>query len=382
MADFIRTPMINANEDVVMIVEWFRKKGDRVSKGELLALLETTKSTFELQAESSGYFVPLVPAGEQVRVGKVIAAITGKAKEDIIIPAEAEPAAGGKEDDAASGRQYTKKAELLARRHKIDLAALMSIQGAGAVITEKDVREAIAAMESKVLPTGGSVNVNRTQRFLILGGGNIAVLVMDILSRIPSQSAVGILDDNPQLHGTTVMGCPVLGNLDECIRLWKNGFFEYLTLAIGVLPLRYQLYDRFSREGIPFGNIVDPTASVLSDVMMGTGNLVMGYCRIGPQAVIGNNNFLSAFINLEHHNHLGNHCTFGPGVFTSGGVRIGSRVRFGTGVFIEPRLTIGNDVTIASGVVLTTNVPEGVVVRARTNFQFYDPGKQASGRKE
>ena len=55
---------------------------------------------------------------------------------------------------------------------------------------------------------------------------------------------------------------------------------------------------------------------------------------------------------------------------TSGGVKIGSRVRFGTGVFIEPRLNIADDVTIASGVTLTTNVPDGHVVKAKSNFKL------------
>ena len=104
---------------------------------------------------------------------------------------------------------------------------------------------------------------------------------------------------------------------------------------------------------------------------MGSGNMIMGFCRIGPECEIGDDNFLSAYINLEHHNRLGSHCTFGPGVVTSGGVTIGSQVSFGTGIFIEPRLTIGDKSMIASGVVLTTNVPEHSIVKGKTNFSIY-----------
>lgn len=381
MTHFISAPMVNVNEEVMQLVEWSHKQGDSIHRGEVIGILETTKSTYELQADVSGYFFPIVPAGEQVKIGQIIAALTENPEEEIKLPSSTEDTRLAHDQSAVSPeRRWTKKAELLAKKHKIDIESLLANLGAGAVLSEKDVLDMINKAKTKSEPAFSKTtrNVNQTQRILVLGGGNIAVLVMDIISRIPNQRAVAILDDNAVLHGSTVMGCPILGKLDEAYRLWKDGFFDYLTLAIGVLPLRFQLYDRFSALGIPFGNIIDPSALVLSDVLMGDGNLVMGFCRIGPQTIIGNNNFLSAYVNLEHHNRLGDHCTFGPGVMTSGGVMMGNRVRFGTGIFVEPRLTIGDDVTIASGVILTTNVPDGVIVRTRSNFSFYRPGQPVS----
>jgi acetyltransferase-like isoleucine patch superfamily enzyme len=89
----------------------------------------------------------------------------------------------------------------------------------------------------------------------------------------------------------------------------------------------------------------------------------MSNARLGAGAQLGDNNFLSAFVNLEHHNRLGSHCTFGPMVTTSGRVSIGDRVAFGAGVFIEPHLTIGDDCIIASGSIIRANIPANVVVK-------------------
>jgi acetyltransferase-like isoleucine patch superfamily enzyme len=80
---------------------------------------------------------------------------------------------------------------------------------------------------------------------------------------------------------------------------------------------------------------------------------------------VGDNNFLSAFVNVEHHNVLGSHCTFGPGVMTSSRVIIGDRCRFGTGVFIEPGVKIGPESIIASGSIITSEVPARSIVKAR-----------------
>jgi sugar O-acyltransferase (sialic acid O-acetyltransferase NeuD family) len=371
MTIYITAPMINANEEEMTLVEWFRQAGEAVHQGETLCMLETTKSTQELQTETGGYFFPLVEAGQTVFVGQTIAALAESPEATIEPPAppSVEPATTG------NARRWTKKAELLAHKHGLDIVEIADQLGSDVMVTEKDILahtgQAVLAAGSPA--TEGYANANPTERILILGGGNIAVLVLDILARIPSQRAIGILDDNPNLHGRTIQGCPVLGPLEDVTRLWEEGAFDAATLAIGVLPLRTDLFEKHAAAGIRFSNIVDPSALVLSDAIMGNGNLIMSFCRIGPEAVIGNNNFLSAYVSLEHHNVLGDHCTFGPGVYTSGGVRMGNRVRFGTGVFIEPRLSIGDDVTIASGIVLTANVPAGATVKARSNFIISPP---------
>ena len=371
MTIYITAPMINANEEEMTLVEWFRQAGDNVRQGETLCMLETTKSTQELQTESGGYFFPLVEAGQTVLVGQAIAALAESPDASIETPT----AAPVETTAASDTRRWTKKAELLARKHGLDIEVIADQLGPEAIVSEKDVlaRSGQAGASPALKTAEGYANINPSERILILGGGNIAVLVLDILARIPNQRAVGILDDNPALHGRTVQGCPVLGPLEDIARLWKEEAFDAATLAIGVLPLRSDLFTKHNAAGIRFANIIDPSAQVLSDAIMGSGNLIMSFCRIGPEAVIGHNNFLSAYVSLEHHNVLGDHCTFGPSVFTSGGVRMGSRVRFGTGVFIEPRLSIGDDVTIASGIVLTANVPSGATVKARANFIITPP---------
>ena len=101
------------------------------------------------------------------------------------------------------------------------------------------------------------------------------------------------------------------------------------------------------------------------NVAWGTGNVVMALCHIGACAIIGDNNFLSAYCSIEHHNVLGSHCSFGPSVATSSRVHIGDRVRFGTGICIEPGVTIGADSVIASGLAIWQNIPERSLLKAR-----------------
>jgi pyruvate dehydrogenase E2 component (dihydrolipoamide acetyltransferase) len=59
------------------IVEWLKKEGDRVAKGDPLLLVETGKATLEVEAEVAGVVKKiLVPEKtEHIPIGQVIAII-------------------------------------------------------------------------------------------------------------------------------------------------------------------------------------------------------------------------------------------------------------------------------------------------------------------
>jgi acyl-[acyl carrier protein]--UDP-N-acetylglucosamine O-acyltransferase len=73
---------------------------------------------------------------------------------------------------------------------------------------------------------------------------------------------------------------------------------------------------------------------------------------------VGNNNFISAMCNIEHHCRVGNHCTFGPSVIFSGGVEVCDEVKFGTGIFAEPFYSFKNRIFVKSGSILTVGSEE------------------------
>jgi len=370
MTHFVRVPLVNVNDDVMTLVEWLKAPGAPVRRGESLALLESTKATSELEAEDSGYFAPLVDAGLEVRVGQVIAALTARPDEPVSIPVEAPAAA-----PTTSARRWTKKAEILAKRYGADLEALAAQKGD--TLTEQDIEDfragrfgrkpapAARDLVDDVYPT------NKVQRLLILGAGRGAVQILDALTRIPGQRCVGLLDDDTSVHGKTVMGCPVLGAMGEGARLWQEHFFDAVIISISTsIKARVKLFQQYTSAGIPFANVIDPSALVMTSASLGTGNVILALCHIGTCAAIGDNNFLSARTHIEHHNIMGDHCTFGPGVFTSSRVKIGQRVKFGTGIFIEPGITVGDDSIVASGAVLTRHIPARTIVKMKTAVQL------------
>jgi 2-oxoglutarate dehydrogenase E2 component (dihydrolipoamide succinyltransferase) len=71
----IRVPASGESVTSANVASWRKKDGDAVSKGEVLVVLETDKVSNELEAPASGTLKILVPEGEEVGIGTLIATV-------------------------------------------------------------------------------------------------------------------------------------------------------------------------------------------------------------------------------------------------------------------------------------------------------------------
>jgi UDP-3-O-[3-hydroxymyristoyl] glucosamine N-acyltransferase len=195
--------------------------------------------------------------------------------------------------------------------------------------------------------------------------------VLDVLAKTPGQQAVAILDDNPDLRGQKLNGVPVTGGIDVdwIVDLYEQGEFDAAVISIStIIKLRAEIFEKLKARGIPFANIIHPSVVKGINVKMGEGNVIMAFTHLGACASLGDNNFISAYCSIEHHNEMGSHCSFGPGVITSSRVIFGDQVRCGTGIFIEPKLKIGARSVISSGCIIGRNVPEDTILKSKSNY--------------
>ena len=94
----LKVPAAGESITSANVASWRRKDGDIVSEGEVLVMLETDKVSNELEAPVSGRLKILVPEGEEVSIGAVIARIDPSAKESAAKPEE-KPAAPEKKEE-------------------------------------------------------------------------------------------------------------------------------------------------------------------------------------------------------------------------------------------------------------------------------------------
>ena len=373
MGMIVRMPLLNVNDESAVLVLWLCADGATVRKNDPICVVETSKSTVDICAEVDGILRKLAPVGETYITGYPICFLAASAEDslpDFDVP---QPSVLIKAEES-SKPSFTKKAQILAARLGVDLIALVAAHP-GLMIGEELVQNAARRVEpSRSLIPGApqpfsASSWGNQERVLILGGGGGAALVLDILSNTLTQQAIGILDNNPAMLGSTLMGIPILGGFDLVISLWQEKKFDALiSTVVRDITDRASIFERFTKLGIPFTNIIAPSASIRRDVQLGTGNLVVHGSYIATGVTLGDNNFLAAGTYIEHHSTIGSHCTFGPRTSLSGKVKVADRVKFGTHVAVEPFVEIGTECVIASGIVLTSHVPARSIVKNSASF--------------
>lgn len=177
MADVVEMPKLGFDMAEGTLVRWVISEGDNVSKGDVLAEIETDKATVEVESSFSGIVHKhLIPEGEIVPVGTAIAVIgaegedidvdalmgkdaTPKAQETEVERAQSQdksPAesrqegaavaqqAAGAEEEFPGGVKATPVARRMADEHDLDLKAING-SGPGGRIVKKDIQSYLEA---------------------------------------------------------------------------------------------------------------------------------------------------------------------------------------------------------------------------------------------
>jgi pyruvate dehydrogenase E2 component (dihydrolipoamide acetyltransferase) len=75
-----RMPSLGADMEAGTLVEWLKKPGDAVKRGDIIAVVDTQKGAIEIEVYDNGVVDrTIVKPGEKVPVGAVLAVIRGAA---------------------------------------------------------------------------------------------------------------------------------------------------------------------------------------------------------------------------------------------------------------------------------------------------------------
>ena len=130
----IRIPRETVNDDVVTVQSWAVAHGQKVTNGQHVVDIETSKSVLELEAETDGYLHHLHPAGAEVPVGELVGRVEAEAPaDDAVVASSPAPAASA---PASGDVAISRKAQVLIDKHGID----PSVFAGKGLIRERDVR--------------------------------------------------------------------------------------------------------------------------------------------------------------------------------------------------------------------------------------------------
>lgn len=158
MSWMVGMPNLGHTMEEGKVSEWLKRPGDPVRKGEIIAVVESDKASFDIESPADGVLARIdAVADTTVAVGTAIgwvvapgeqldAAGPGTPPAGAAAPVPASPAsAAGARDGAAAARgRISPAARALAESEGLDWQSIEG-SGDGGMITRDDVREAIAA---------------------------------------------------------------------------------------------------------------------------------------------------------------------------------------------------------------------------------------------
>jgi len=361
MTTAVSIPMINPNEIEALLASLYVFEGQRVAKGDLLATLETTKSTTELVAETNGYIIGLQAGeGQMLRVGERLCFIAENP--DWRPPKEAAIANGAVgQKDTPSGLRITKPALKLARQKGLDLERLPTDR----LVTERFLRELMDKTGSVVQPVP-TVEMD-SQALIIYGGGGHGKALVDLARALKSYNIVGFLDDGLE-KGQKIMGLPVLGGGEALEGLYQRGIRQAVNAVggIGDLSVRVKVFLRLKEADFTCPTVIHPSAVVEPNVKIEQGAQIFPLAYVGSEAQIGFGAIVNSGAIVSHECRIGDYANLSPGAILAGQVEVGEGALIGMGVTVNLRVRVGAGARVGNGATIKEDVPENAIVRAGT----------------
>ncbi len=107
----VKIPAVGESITSGIVSVWHKKSGDFVNAGDALFTLETDKVSTEIAAEISGVLDTIVPEGQEVKIGEVVATIDDSKKAPAAKPAEEKAAAKSETKTAAPPKEKSADAQ-------------------------------------------------------------------------------------------------------------------------------------------------------------------------------------------------------------------------------------------------------------------------------
>ena len=366
-------PLLNPNDLEGVIVALPVQDRQKVSRGELLGVLETTKSTGEIVAERDGFVVGLqLSIGQPARAGDILCYLAAAPDVELsLLSGEKTPAqsglAEGADADVPQGLRITQPARILARQHHLPLSTLP----VGPLITEGKVREILSNEERRSDKSASSPELASLplhfdpESIIIYGGGGHGKSVIEMVRLLGTYQVVGVIDDGLAM-GSSVLDSPVLGGQAILVELYRRGvnLAANAVGGIGNIAPRLKVFESLIAAGYQCPAIVHPRAFIEASAHLAEGVQVFPQAYIGSSTQVGFGDIINTGAIVSHDCVLGEFVNLSPGAILAGAVSIGDRTLVGMGVTINLEVKVGSGVRIGNGATVKADVPTGTIIKA------------------
>jgi len=361
---------LGVNDENATITDFVKKDGDYVNKGDELVSLETTKSSFDVEACSEGYVLQLFEIGDEIKVGQTISLIVKDKSDKQKI--KDEYLKGVKKYKETDDFKITKKAKFKADKNNISLEDLKN--NFSGIVREKDIdfllnKDEVNKNITKRMPQE-IVNIPVVKNIMIYGvvTSGASLVDIEIIHSNPNYRVSCFVDDDSSKHGK-LFGLPVLSwkeFTENKVKLEIHHFF----VSIGNGVARSKKMSICKKKGLLPINLVHLSADVSKSASLGDNLLIKRGAIVGPNALIGDGVFIDNGAIVSHDCKLGMFTHVAPGASLGGNIEVGNFSIIGVGASVASDLTLGNGTIITTGTAVVNNHDELNVVQGNPGHRI------------
>lgn len=197
----------------------------------------------------------------------------------------------------------------------------------------------------------------KREKIVLIGGGGHAHSVVDAIECMGQYEIAGFIDQEPS---TSYKSYSTIGSDDDLDAIFKSGI-TLAAITVGYLGrsrLRETLFCKAKSIGFTFPPIIDPSAVVANDAIIGEGSFVGKLAVVNANAHVGSMNIVNTGAIIEHDCRLGDYSHVAVNATLCGSVDAGEFVFVGANAVVVQGVSLGDFSLIGAGAVVLKDVEE------------------------
>lgn len=198
---------------------------------------------------------------------------------------------------------------------------------------------------------------------LLLGMGGHAKSVIDSIEAKNEYRIIGILDKKEKI-GLTYKQYKVIGEDIKVAEYYKKGIsYAFITIGyMGESNIRKILYKKLKDIGYIVPTVIDNTAILASDIIVGEGNYIGKKCVVNSNTQIGKMCILNTGSIVEHDCIVKDYTHIAVGSVICGNVYIGNSCFVGANSTVIQGKKIGDNTIVGAGTIITKDIENNCII--------------------
>ena len=196
------------------------------------------------------------------------------------------------------------------------------------------------------------------EKIILIGFGGHAKVVTDTIESSGIYRIAGYIEKR-DLPEKSFRDYRVIGSDCQLKKIYESGI-RNAFISIGFLgncDIRKQLYENLKLIGFTLPPIVDGSAVIAKDAVIGEGTYVGKNAVINASAIVDKMCIINTAAVVEHDSVIGGFSHLAVGSAACGNVSIGKNVFIGANATIIQGIHVGDNVTVGAGAVVLEDVP-------------------------